>query len=199
MSTLNFLEVLKLLMTSQNATYHFSLKTAYSLIIKAHADGSIDVNAANDSPILAMSNLSDSPSNYTLTDPTPDSTPTNPELNSTEPGYQYYIWPDYQTSFAFHVSGWAGNPVEVGNVEDDELESRYSPSWCAALEAWVDRYTRGFEAQECHFGSEKEPLPGAAERTAWLLEGMLLACWLALQAGVDAVEYIPEQKSYRVE
>ncbi|OBR16159.1 hypothetical protein CH63R_01339 [Colletotrichum higginsianum IMI 349063] len=107
------------------------------------------------------------------------------------PGYKYYISPDFGTNFIWYDWGWPGNPEGGVDVPDDELEERYSTSWCNAYAHWVERYTKAFEAQGCHLGAGNEVFPDLEERHARNIEGALLAAWLALQDGVHQVQHGP--------
>ncbi|KAI9723996.1 MAG: hypothetical protein M1812_000714 [Candelaria pacifica] len=167
------LNALLIFPTLQNITWDLTVQTSYGLIINASKDGISNIRlTADDSKAITSSEP-------------------NSSSNATKPSYRYYIWPDYQTSFVWYVPDWAGNPEGTDNVEEDELERRYSEQWCAARQTWVDKYKRSFEVQECQLGSGKSPIPDLKERAAWLLEGMLLASWLTLQPDVDAVSYEP--------
>ncbi|KAI9697370.1 MAG: hypothetical protein M1836_004648 [Candelina mexicana] len=165
------LDALLLLPTLQKR--HLHVQTSYGLIVNASKDGISNVRLAEDDSKTTAA-----------------SSPTS-SSHVTKPGYKYYIWPDYQTSFVWYVRDWAGNPEGTNNVEEDELEGRYSERWCAARRDWVDKYTQSFEEHGCQLGSGKSPLPDPEERVAWLLEGMLLASWLTLQPDVGAVSYEP--------
>ena len=196
MTSLKFVKALMLLAQTENTLHHFSHETSYGLVTEARADGSINVNLRGDTLKAVTPNFPDKDTNPTLT---------GSESNIPTLGYKYVISPDYQTSFVWYDWPWAGNPEGEFHVDEDELESRYSASWCAARQAWVDKYTRAFKAQECHLRcSDEELFPDPEERMAWELDGMLLACWLARQNGVDAVEYHtvgfqPKEKIYHIE
>lgn len=58
----------------------------------------------------------------------------------------------------------------------------------------MDRYTAAFEKQECQLGSDNDTFPDMEERKAWVVEGLLLACWLSLQSDVEDVEYSPNEE-----
>ncbi|KAL2269672.1 hypothetical protein VTJ83DRAFT_1856 [Remersonia thermophila] len=148
-----------------------TLSTSYGLAIELGSDGPVAVSLCS-SAAPAASSAAAAPS------------------SGGRPGrlgYRYHVEPDYQTSFLWYATGWPGNPDDQHNVEEQVLEERYPAAFCRAWDAWVGRYTRGFEANECHHGSGAEPLPDKSERLAWELEGLLLAAWLALQPDVDQV------------
>ncbi|KAL1837275.1 hypothetical protein VTJ49DRAFT_4061 [Mycothermus thermophilus] len=148
------------LLESPDLISRLTLSTPYGLVIELDSNGPIAVRLSSSS---------------------------TPTTQPKSPGYRYHIEPDYQTSFLWYDTNWPGNPDDQYNVEEQVLEERYSAAFCRAWDAWVDRYTRGFEANECHHGSGAEPFPDRNERLAWELEGLLLATWLALQSDVDRV------------
>jgi hypothetical protein len=176
MTSFQLLETFSLLAKCENPISHLSLQTPYGLVIDVAADGAVDVRLSDKGSISA----SDSDS------------------KQAKPGYRYYIWPDYQTTFLWYDSDWAGNPQE-GHVavEEDEMRERYSGPWFTAYDTWVTKYTRAFEAQECQLGNGREPFVDHKEKVAWEMEGMLLATWLSLQPGVDAVEFQDDSDSQR--
>ncbi|KAI1857381.1 uncharacterized protein JN550_013261 [Neoarthrinium moseri] len=147
-----------------------SFKTPYGLIVDRKLEGTISVRLAYSVPnAAATANI--------------DAQRTQQPQRSNNPNcaaYHYYIWPDYQTSFVWYDAGWSGNPEGEDDVEENKLKSQYSATWCDARQAWVYRYTAAFEAQECDLGSGKEPFTDAGQGRSRLVEGMLLACWLAL-------------------
>ncbi|GAB1318234.1 hypothetical protein MFIFM68171_08444 [Madurella fahalii] len=78
-----------------------------------------------------------------------------------------------------------------------DLVARYDAAWCGAFGEWAEWSERArartragpaqtqAQAQGPAFGDDE----GA--RMLWMVEGLLLACWLSLQADVGAVEYAP--------
>ncbi|KAL0934761.1 uncharacterized protein CTRU02_209352 [Colletotrichum truncatum] len=118
--------------------------------------------------------------------------PCQPQYGPHLPGFKYYISPDFGTNFMWYDWGWPGNPEGGVDVADDELEERYSKNWCNAYVRWVDQYSEAFETRECHLGADNDVFPDVEERYVWLIEGALLAAWLALQDGVHEVLYGPE-------
>ena len=87
-----------------------------------------------------------------------------------------------------------------------------APAGTNAYAAWVARFERAFEAAGCHLGAGHDAdirpdfngdpklvglVPGLGAgimplgQRRWAVEGLLLACWLSLQPGVDQVEYHP--------
>ena len=120
-----------LLTKSQIAKNQLSFTTDYGLALNIHTDNLLSAHSIKDIHVSATSNISDPESNSNLTNPKFNSTAADTEEpRSTNLGYQYYIWPDYGTTFVFYTAGWDGNLGLVDDLEIDELESRYSPSWC---------------------------------------------------------------------
>ena len=66
-------------------------------------------------------------------------------------------------------------------MDEDDLEAWYRGAWDKAYHGWVDRYTEALNH-----------LPKMEERNDWAEEGLLFACWLCLQLGVENVEYKPD-------
>ncbi|KAN0069372.1 hypothetical protein V8E54_012387 [Elaphomyces granulatus] len=73
-------------------------------------------------------------------------------------------------------------------VLEEELKVRH-PRLVNFYFDWVKFYNDSFESQECHFGSLLPVFPKVEDHLAWDIEGLLLACWLALQDDVQEVEY----------
>lgn len=180
MADISLVAALAPLTTSPTTKYHLSLETEYGLILEVSSPGFVSVRLA-ESPPDAVASVDRKEATEKQQQPR--------AIPESKKGYDYYIWPDYKTSFVWYTPGWVGNPVDESNVEEFELQGRYSAAWCSALDAWVERYTAAFEAQECQLGSGEEPFADVAQRNAWLVEGMLLSCWLALQPGVESVSY----------
>jgi hypothetical protein len=80
-------------------------------------------------------------------------------------------------------------------VEDENIESRY-PKFYPSFDAWREVYFKSFEAQQCHLGSGLPIFPDIRVRVGWVVEGLLLGCWLALQEDVKSVSYRPERIEY---
>ncbi|KAK3983933.1 hypothetical protein QBC44DRAFT_30929 [Cladorrhinum sp. PSN332] len=134
------------------------------------------------------------PSPPSLQQPTSTSTSTNTPLKS---NLKFRLSPSFHTStFLWQISspslspGLPARPV----TEPESLlphHSNYHPTWHSAYLDWTDRaetlearYLVGFE-------SEQEEENEEGERILWMVEGVLLAAWLALQENVDGVEYRP--------
>lgn len=166
MASFNLLEALSPLAgSSSTATYSLNIQTRYGLSLKADSDGNI-----------AVSLIPQGGQNVER------------EEGSDAKKHRYYIWDDYGTLFVCYDADWPGNPQD-DVVDQHALEARYGSAWSGALGEWVREYNGAFEAQECHLGSGKEPFASAARENAWLLRGILVASWLALQPDVDAVSY----------
>ncbi|KAK3400627.1 hypothetical protein B0T20DRAFT_150116 [Sordaria brevicollis] len=87
--------------------------------------------------------------------------------------------------------------------------SSKSNSWFDSYLDWIDRLEDALSYRRQQRGEPRTPItaipvfpiakgerdPGpfadSGERSLWLVEGMLLACWLSLQEGVEGVEYCP--------
>jgi len=96
-------------------------------------------------------------------------------------------------------------------LEGETLEKRYgsyAPEWFDSYLDWIERAERSVEdkrhkrrRQQRHHRQRVEgvseevnkevPFEDEGERTLWMVEGLLLACWLCLQPDVDSVEYQP--------
>ncbi|KAL2145758.1 hypothetical protein VTI28DRAFT_6453 [Corynascus sepedonium] len=92
---------------TENVVYRLIIQTTYGLIIEATPEGGIDVR------------LSDKVASKRA-----DST-----LETAQPGYRYYIWPDYKTSFFWYEMDWIGNPGDETHVSQDDLRERYGEAW----------------------------------------------------------------------
>ena len=64
------------------------------------------------------------------------------------------------------------------------IEGRY-PNLTTFYFEWRDIYETSFERQECHFGVKAPTFPQVEELVSWATEGVLMACWLALQDNVS--------------
>ncbi|KAK3689240.1 hypothetical protein B0T22DRAFT_513434 [Podospora appendiculata] len=138
------------------------------------------------------------------------------------PGYKYRIVPDLSAaSYMSYVPGWAGNPpppptrhdrhglAAVMVVSEDDLERRYSLDWFDAYLDWIERLERaaavgGNRRMQDHIVGDGEgegcwPFADEGERVLWMVEGLLLACWLGLQPGVAGVEYQPGEEVYMLD
>ncbi|KAK4152635.1 hypothetical protein C8A00DRAFT_34665 [Chaetomidium leptoderma] len=169
------INILSALTRTEDVVSRVMIETTYGLILETTADGGFDVRCR----------LSKPADNGQSASSPPEPAPAQPGH-----GYRYYIWPDYKTSFVWYKTDWAGNPGDETHVDQDDLKKRYGEAWERARDAWVDKYTRAFEAHECHVQSYQGPIFSTPdEQTAWTTEGVLLAAWLALQPGVDSVDF----------
>ncbi|KAK0725559.1 hypothetical protein B0H67DRAFT_135356 [Lasiosphaeris hirsuta] len=150
-----------------------------------------------------------------LPPPSPENTPPRKSRSPPSPpgpGCRYRIWPDFRSStYIFYAPNWPGNPAGEKHVPEAEVEARYPGEWFDAWIEWVERGERAvIEAREAELrweqgrgresgtggGHFRNPFKDEGERTLWMVEGLLLACWLGLQEGVGGVEYQPEGEIY---
>jgi hypothetical protein len=94
----------------------------------------------------------------------------------------YRLWPSWYTSCLWSLS-------DGMEVSKEEFEARHPRLPVNFYFDWVQIYNDAFERQECHFGSLLPVFPKVEDRLAFETEGLLLACWLALQDDVQEVEY----------
>ncbi|KAI1327745.1 hypothetical protein F5Y16DRAFT_399031 [Xylariaceae sp. FL0255] len=83
---------------------------------------------------------------------------------------------------------------DVVAVSECVLEERYGRAWVHTdYLSWVNYYKEAFEKTNARQGEfYKAPVfADAEEEKVWVLEGMLLAAWLALQPNVTSVDYAP--------
>ncbi|KAK4225858.1 hypothetical protein QBC38DRAFT_481959 [Podospora fimiseda] len=97
----------------------------------------------------------------------PDTPPHSPNSSTPIPKLKYLLSPSWQI----------------------QASTEYHPSWYAAYLGWLDRAER-LEEQEREQKDRREGNE-EGERILWMVEGVLLAAWLALQYGVGGVEYRP--------
>lgn len=177
MPDLNSAQVLLQLTTSLEYICKVTIETTYGLVVVVNPDKSLTVQQT------------------TIKKPDSDSScgqqSTEPDTQPQRSGFKYRMFPEYAAGFVWYDPTWPGNPEGTYEVEDEELEERYSDSWYKAHDDWRARYIAAFEKQESHLGSHKNPFPDMEERKAWTVEGLLLACWLSLQPDVENVEYGP--------
>lgn len=109
----------------------------------------------------------------------------------------YRLSPDWGTSFLWRDEYDWHDPEEDDDyhVDDDVIEDRYA-TFYPSFESWREVYETSFEAQECHLSSGPPVFADDRVRIGWILEGLLLGCWLALQEDVKSVSYKPESKEY---
>ena len=88
--------------------------------------------------------------------------------------------------------------IDDPHVNLEVIQERY-PILSPYYQAWRQRYETEFERQELHLGSDAEVFPDVADRISWDVEGLMIACSLALQNDVLSVEYIPRSTRYQVE
>ena len=176
-------QVISQLFTALGGTCKITIETPYGLAIESSPDNTLTAKLNNDTD--------QEPPRADANDTSPVSTS---DQDTSKPRLKYRIFPDFGTGFLWYDIKWSGNPVDVYQVDHDELPERYGNSWYTTYELWVEKYTRAFEEQEVHLGSDKHPFPDMEERKAWVLEGLLLATWLCLQSDTESVAYSPDDK-----
>ncbi|KAF2685948.1 hypothetical protein K458DRAFT_417128 [Lentithecium fluviatile CBS 122367] len=113
------------------------------------------------------------------------------------PKYRYRIIPDWQTTYFWYDANWPQNPKDSFQVDFEDIEERY-PELCPFYEAWNELYETEFERRGCHLGVKEPAFEEKAESDAWLIEGFLLACWLAFREDIDQVQYVPGNTAYDI-
>jgi hypothetical protein len=119
----------------------------------------------------------------------------NPSTTGTIKPHRLRIFPDWQTSFLWYDPKALPTPDVETEIEHDNIARLY-PTLEPFFSQWRQTYQSAFQKQQCHLGSGAEVFDDQNERIVWETEGVLTACWLALQSGVDAVEYSPFEKKY---
>ncbi|KAK4443900.1 hypothetical protein QBC34DRAFT_498729 [Podospora aff. communis PSN243] len=120
-------------------------------------------------------------------------------------GYKYRLYPDkHGASHVWYAPGWPGNPYSSAKrVREVDLEMRYPGEWFDAYLDWAERLEEAMQRRGKGWDGVKgkrEPLfVDEGERMLWMVEGLLLACWLSLQGDVGAVEYQPAGEVFVVE
>ncbi|KAJ9150833.1 hypothetical protein NKR23_g3392 [Pleurostoma richardsiae] len=155
------------LCTALDGAYRVTIETPYGLLISVNADGSLTA-ALKDGTVQSA-------------------TPGVDEEHKTR--YKYRMFPDWGAGFIWYDPSWPGNPEGEFEVDEDDLENRYPAVWLESYRGWKAKYEQAFEEQKCDQGSDQDPFPDAGRRKAWVVEGMLLACWLSLQPDAESVEY----------
>ncbi|KAI1341684.1 hypothetical protein F5Y15DRAFT_344502 [Xylariaceae sp. FL0016] len=189
-------DVINLLATSIKGGCKVTLETSYGLIVETQPNGTLSLRLANEAPASTTAGTeSEEPQSPIKKEDagTESGKPQSPIKKEDEVGFRYRIFPDWGTEFVWWDSSWPGNHGEMGLVDQDDIEERYTggKAFYKAFEAWEDTYNRQFEAQECHLSSQGILWPDKEEERPWIIEGFLLAAWLALQADVHSIEYGP--------
>ena len=76
-------------------------------------------------------------------------------------------------------------------VSEEEFEARHPHLPVNFYFDWVEIFHDAFERQGCNLSSLPRLFPKVEDHLAFETEGLLLACWLALQDDVQEVEYTP--------
>ncbi|KAF5497992.1 hypothetical protein CGCS363_v008429 [Colletotrichum siamense] len=210
MTDLTYIKAFLLLPQSSNITTHFTLETPYGLIVELKTGEKLSVRLkenptatnSQDTPDCALkiqpgTHLTGSPESHREPTPTVD---TASDRQSSNMGYGYAIFTDWGTSGLWYDSNWPGNDPEIDfHIDLEDLEDRYPAAWLQAFARWIEQYDDSFVAGECHLSSFGVLFPDLEERQAWLVEGALLAAWLALQSDVGHVSYHPIGRNWELE
>jgi hypothetical protein len=125
---------------------------------------------------------------------------TDPPTGTPEPKppsslYRYRLFPDWNTSYLWYDSTWPQNPEDAYHVDIEEIEKRF-PALYPYYVAWQEVYEVTFKEQGCHLGGTDPVFKHKEDSDIWLLEGFLMACWIALKEDVDQIEYKPVEVAY---
>jgi hypothetical protein len=206
--------------------FHLTLTTTYGLVIRLGANGSLTADLSAPGPdsdatpttptprsklpfgskptatsidsILHGPHVS--PDAFNLAFPPVKKSPLGPGQ-----GYKYRLYPDkHGASHVWYAPGWPGNPYpSAKRVREVDLEMRYPGEWFDAYLDWAERLEEAMQRRGKGWDGikgKREPLfVDEGERMLWVVEGLLLACWLSLQGDVGAVEYQPAGEVFVVE
>ncbi|KAH0545352.1 hypothetical protein GP486_008453 [Trichoglossum hirsutum] len=104
--------------------------------------------------------------------------------------HRYRLFPDWQTSYL-----WCDNREALPSSGQDHIDpkviKRRYPTLAPYYFKWQTIHETAFERQECYLEAGEGAFPEVRDRVAWETEGLLIACWLALQGDVKSVEYKP--------
>ncbi|KAH0429344.1 hypothetical protein CcaCcLH18_08466 [Colletotrichum camelliae] len=202
MADLASIRAFLLLPQSSNITTHLTLETPYGLVVELKTGEKLSVRL-KDNPSATKSQESPGSESQIRTGTHPNGSSeslleSNPESHtasaqpSPEMGYGYAIFTDYGTSSLWYKSDWPGNDPGIDtHINLEDLEDRYPAAWLQAFARWTKQFNDSFKKGECHLSSSGVLFPDLEERQSWLVEGALLAAWLALQSDVGHVSYHP--------
>jgi hypothetical protein len=176
------------------------LKTKYGLLISFEEPISVrSITLPGTSTTTTSALQADSPLSGAETSPT---NITNPgtrlggaETKPHAPRYRYKLFPEWQTSGLWYDTSWPQNPKDEYHVDLEDIERRY-PELYPYYDAWEESYEVEFETQGLHLGGTHPVFKDKVASDAWLLEGLLMAFWIALQDDVDQVVYEPGGIAY---
>lgn len=199
-----------LLPQSSNITTNFTLETSYGLIVELKTGEKLNARLKDNPSATNSQGAPDSAPNIQPgTQPTdspeshPKSTPTvdtGSDNQSSSAGYGYAIFTDWGTSGLWYDSLWPSSDPKIDtHIDLEDLEDRYPAAWLQAFARWMEQYDDSFVAGECHLSSFGVLFPDLEERQAWLVEGALLAAWLALQSDVGHVSFHPIGRNWELE
>jgi hypothetical protein len=181
--------------TNQPDSTPLIITTKFGITLRFyHSSERLSISYADPSPPPSSSCTSKS-RNRTSSAPTQNTN--DPTTSSFLPGFRYKILPDWQTSFLWYDKTWPHNPKDSFQVDFDAIEARY-PGIYHFYAEWQETYETEFERSGCHLGGKGPIFEEKQKGDAWLVEGFLMACWLAFQKDVDRVRYEPQSVGYDI-
>ncbi|KAL3303372.1 hypothetical protein RB213_006319 [Colletotrichum asianum] len=210
MADLTAIRAFLLLPRSSNMTTQFTLETPYGLTVELKTGEKLNLRL-KDNPSATKSQYAPdsapniqpgrqptrSPESHLESTPTVD---TGSDHQSSNTGYGYAIFTDWETSSLWYMPNWPGNDPETDtHIELEDLKDRYPAAWLQAFARWIQQLNDSFTKGECHLSSFGVLFPDLEERQAWFVEGALLAAWLALQSDVGHVSYHPIGRNWELE
>lgn len=186
-----------------------TLKTSYGLHIELSPSppSDVSISLANKPPLTPISKQIKSLESLLLLHPSPlPSPPSSPPpcQPPPQPSRILHLSPCFRTStFLRHSSSSSSSSASKTNpkpTNESLLELHYGPAFYSAYLDWIDRAEALENNHLCSFYTRCEKATGdvdtrdeleEGERILWMVEGVLLAAWLALQGDVEGVEYTP--------
>lgn len=184
MSNATTLHYINLLALSSASPPRITMELEYGLIVDVLPNASVTANLSDSVAVISKGNAESD--------------------DRTSNGFKYRIFPDWGTSHLFYDSSWSSNPADMLNAEDEEILKDHSATvkdtklraWLKAYNGWAKKYDDAFDKELNQTGDfDREVFPDLEARRAWSLEGLMLAVWLALLPGVDAVEFSPGKEA----
>jgi hypothetical protein len=156
------------------------LVTKYGLRLHVSHDATVEISYIHEHPPLLEKSVHDDVDGSNL-----------PMLNAVAPLPDPPI-PLTPVSY-YHAPSWGTSHLwrEGGDILEEEFEARY-PRLVNIYFDWVEIYNDAFgHLWERNQGSNpgSPVFPKVEDSLAWYTEGLLMACWLALQDDVQGVQY----------